>query len=247
MNLKTIQQQKNTIQIQKHEIDELNKIFHQEQKKIRVLKEDREYIKFKEFSQEKEKLESKTTEIVAKINSVFSSLDKSIRKFQKLLDSDSATGDSKKILKSYIDQPLETLNKHDPEQKNLNSILNKIQNNISEGKLDLKDEKKEKTLNLIKNILDKNYLTDLSSQYRFLEKRKEDINYQIQNLEIRNKIESQEIKVSELKDEINKKEQAIRDLDEDKKQLEKDILKKKESVAIDLEKILDQRIEILID
>jgi ElaB/YqjD/DUF883 family membrane-anchored ribosome-binding protein len=142
-------------------------------------------------------------------------INKPLKKFKNLVDNGIVKIEDEKILKKYGDSTLDTLiEEKNPEMIRL--ILEMVQKNISEGKIELKD--KEKTMVEIKRILDKNLFEKFMKEYILLmenlKKLEEDITANKAS-NLKNKMESQ------IKDVEKDIEMTRLEMEKVKKQIEK--------------------------
>lgn len=225
-----------TVKIKKNyqvEIDSLRQQFSQlEFSQSKLLEEINEISKTEEFEklntmkEENQKLQAKIEKLKSDALSLFLPLDKSLRKFNKLSEEE--------IIQDYINSPLNAL-RRDKDFRIFN-ILKQIEAALIDDRLDIKEEKKDKTLESIKNISEES-LRNLLSEYESLvneqqsTKEKLLINKTEEKLTMMNeKINSMTAKKNSLQNEINelekKKPMNIEDISQNLTKKIKDVTEK---------------------
>lgn len=132
---------------EKHYIEaELNLLEQEKEKilkKIHSLEASNDYKFFKGFLKEKEELAQKEADEKKEIYEIFAILDKSLKKYSKV-----SIGE--KIIADYLKNPVNAL----LNDKNLDilKVLAKVKKEVEKDTLDLKDKKKEKTLESIEKL-----------------------------------------------------------------------------------------------
>ncbi len=226
----------NTVQIKKNyqvEIDSLKQQFAQlEFSQSKMLEEISEISKTEEFEklnnlkEENQSLQDRIEKLKSDALALFLPLDKSLRKFNKL--------SPEEVIQDYINNPLKAL-KQDKDFKIFN-ILKQIEAALIDDQLDIKEEKKDKTLESIKNISEES-LKNLLSEYISLIneqqsiKEKLSINKIEETLTVLNeKLNSMTHKKNSLQNEINelekKKPMNIEDISQNLTKKIKDITEK---------------------
>lgn len=176
---------------------------------------DKDWLHFNKLLEKKKITEEKISSLKSQILQDLYVINKPLRKFKNLVDKGVEKIEDEKILKKCIDSTLDALiEEKNPEKIRL--ILEMVQKNISEGRIELKD--KEKTMFEIKRILNNNLFENFLKEYILLmgdlKKLEENITTN-KTLDIKNKIESQ---IEDIERDI---EMARLEIEKGKKQEEK--------------------------
>ncbi|MBW2974140.1 hypothetical protein KY366_00330 [Candidatus Woesearchaeota archaeon] len=160
------------------------------EKKINDLVKSREYKKLNHLKADKEVLLANIREHNARMIHAFSVMERPLRKLQKMVIEDSG------LLQKYIENPVDSL-VNDDELK-IAGLLRKLEKNINNYTLDLKDKKREKVLETVKCLTEEflrefvNRHNELNAQLDSLEKevsgsetlRKENsLNYELSSIQ----------------------------------------------------------------
>ncbi len=124
---------------------------------INEISKTEEFEKLNSMKEENQKLQDKIEKLKSDALTLFLPLDKSLRKFNKI--------SQEEIIQDYIDNPLSAL-RRDKDFRIFN-ILKQIEAALIDDQLDIKEEKKDKTLESIKNISEES-LKNLLSEYESL-------------------------------------------------------------------------------
>jgi len=158
---------------------------------LKKFKDGKDWIHFNNLLEKKKIMEEKVSNLKSQIPQNTSQINKPLRKFKNLVDNGIVKIQNEKILKKYVESTLDALIE-EKNPKTIRLILEMVQKNISEGKIELKD--KEKTIVEIKRILDNNLFEDFLKKYilltKDLEKLREDITTHTAS-SIKNKMENQ--------------------------------------------------------
>ena len=157
----------NTITIKRTnnmEIDSLKKQIAQfefEQSKIleeiNSLSATKDFSKLNSLKEQNNEIQKNIDNLTFSINEKFSGIDKALRKFNKMSENE--------LINDYLENPLKSLQR-DKELKIL-SILKNIEASLIDEQLEIKDDKKEKILETIKEI-NELYLNNLLKEYNSL-------------------------------------------------------------------------------
>jgi len=182
---------------------------------LKKFKDGKDWIHFNNLLEKKKIMEEKVSNLKSQIPQNTSQINKPLRKFKNLVDNGIVKIQNEKILKKYVESTLDALIE-EKNPKTIRLILEMVQKNISEGKIELKD--KEKTMIEINRILDDNLFENFLKKYLLLmedlEKLEEDITaHRASN--IKNKMESQ---IEDVKRDI---EMIRLEIEKVKKQIEK--------------------------
>ena len=182
---------------------------------LKKFKDGKDWIHFNNLLEKKKIMEEKVSNLKSQIPQNTSQINKPLRKFKNLVDNGIVKIQNEKILKKYVESTLDALIE-EKNPKTIRLILEMVQKNISEGKIELKD--KEKTMIEINRILDDNLFENFLKKYLLLmedlEKLEEDITaHRASN--IKNKMESE---IEDVKRDI---EMIRLEIEKVKKQIEK--------------------------
>lgn len=146
------------------EIDSLKKQIAQfefEQSKIleeiNSLSATKDFSKLNSLKEQNNEIQKNIDNLTFSINEKFSGIDKALRKFNKMSENE--------LINDYLENPLKSLQR-DKELKIL-SILKNIEASLIDEQLEIKDDKKEKILETIKEI-NELYLNNLLKEYNSL-------------------------------------------------------------------------------
>jgi len=181
---------------------------------------------FNEIKNEKNKVLDDISKIKSELIQNTSKIERLLRKLKNMVDKGTINVDNEKLLDKYVESFLDKV----IEEKNIedvNSILKTIQKNISEGKIDVKDDE-------IKNILENNVFGNILKKYETLEselkeyekrinehvefKKRNDIEDDIKDFE--KQMEVTNLEIEKIKKQIDKIKGSV---DEKKIRLEKSL------------------------
>lgn len=193
----------------------------------------KEYKKLEELKANKEILLAAVRDHNAKIVHAFSVMERPLKKMIKVVVED---GD---LLERYIENPINTLIS-DNELK-IVVLLNKLENNITNLTLELKDKKREKVLETIKGLTE-SYIKEFVNEHNELNKKLENLEKEINENEALKK----ENKLNyELEDVNNSLEEIGIGIESNKAELEKiNINEMKEDIAKKINEILKINVAI---
>lgn len=158
----------------------------------------------------------------------FSVLEKAFKKYERI------AYENKNLVKNYLNIPIKTLIRD--ENLNILNILGKLKSNLEDGKLELDEKKKQKSLNEVKK-LDKDFINDFRKKHNEL---KEKNNKMDKDLEID--------KIEEKNDELNKEIIGINSKIDDLTQKNKNLKEEFEKIDIeDLRSKLQSKINRLLN
>lgn len=210
---------------------------------LEKFKSGEEWTHFNELLNKKKSIEEDISSLKSQILRDISRIERPLKKFKNLVDNKIVKIDNAKVLGKYVNSTLDAL----IEEKNpeaIKSILEMVQDKISDGKIELKD--KEKSLDeirwVIENNIFENFLDDYISLVSDLEKLDKNISEQkapSMKTDMENRIKDLERQVETTKMEI----------DEFKKQIEKlknSISEKKNALEKSLSLLINRKISIMI-
>jgi len=143
------------IKKEKEEQEKQNDLIRDKENEIKKVKESEDYSEFLTLTNSKQTIEKDLSTVVTSLNHSFSEIEAALKKYTNLNPED-------KLAKCYLVDPIKTLTE-DKEIK-ISEIINGMTISIEEGKLDLKNKKKEKIQREL-GKLNREYFSD------FLEKR----------------------------------------------------------------------------
>ncbi len=204
---------------------------------LEKLVESEEWVYLKKLVTEKEEITKKIDKVRKSLIETLSPLKKSLRKYKNLKKR------NKEDLDIYILSPIEAL----IEKGGIGifkSIFIDIKESVLSGEIELKDKKKEKTLSLIKKILDTDILKDSIAKHNELNTKLELLDEKISNTKFLEK-EVIEKKIKEIEQRIEELEDSIKESNKKSTLLEKDIMEKKTSLENKIESITNQKVNII--
>lgn len=177
--LKRKQELENEIVLVKSQIEQTNKKLKEKEISIQHTKQSEEYTKHLTYLKSQKNIESDILELGKTLTHSFSVLETALKKYERI-------SINNKLINKYLAAPIQTL-LNDTELKII-EILNKIKDAILNGTLELKDTKKEKSMNEIQKI-DSSYLKDFIEKNTTLQKRLKEIKKKIKDDNIISKID----------------------------------------------------------
>lgn len=171
-----------------------------------------------EILRKRQEVELDIARVESEITRAFSRIERPLRKFNKLIQSDLEEFEDKKALEILIDSPSEAFLK-EKNSEFVNYILKKIQALISEDKIELKD--KEKILSEIKWLLENKVFEEFAAKHNSLMQQLENLqSFDDKILNAKNEVENQinliqkeldqtNSEIAKTKNQINKIESSI--------------------------------------
>jgi len=197
---------------------------------------------YKDLSRQKDEikdLEDKISELESKIFHLLTPLKRPLKKYRKqAFESDKGV---EKRIDAYIDNPLKQFLSDDV--KDLNSLLNKLDRYIEEGRVTLKDKEKKKTRDKIKKMLDSN-LDSIRKEHDELNKKLIKLSDSINSSDVNDKKDNIQNELKSLENEINILEEEIDNLEKKVNNLSGSISKLRVKVESGLSDIEGRNIEI---
>jgi len=184
---------------------------------IKLLMENAEWQKFTSGLKMKEKVESELTEVNNEIVLNLSPLNKSFKKFEKLVDKEQDIFEKRASLELYARSPIDAI-EQDVELEDLNLILKLVKTCIETGRLELKSEKQEKTLTQIRNIQESNKLRNLVTKFRSLKQQQKTLDKDLSKMEIQKEKNRLDEKRREVEDKIKNFSSQIGEIATSKKE-----------------------------
>jgi len=169
---------KEQLKSKEEELKKLNEGKEELLKEITSLKNSEEYLDFNKLKQEKEEVERQIRFSKEDVFHSFSAIDKALKKYVRIAFED------EKLLSSYIGNPINTLLKD--EELKVIRILESLEKNLIQGKIELDEKKKNKTLLEIKK-LGKDYFVNFLNNYNKLNEKLDGIEGKIRKSEMKNK------------------------------------------------------------
>lgn len=137
---------------------------------IVVLRSSKEYTHLNNLIKENERIAKEVKQEKYKLEQPFSDLRKALEKFKRMAVSDEP------LIQFYILSPIKAL-ENDPELKII-KVLGQMEKIVEKGRIELKDKKRQKTLEQIR-ILNKEYLSSFLKRYSKLKNNKKTVEQEI--------------------------------------------------------------------
>lgn len=212
-NLQIQINQKNKLSEELNNLSNLNKeIVYSKQfieKDIEKLKIAEEYSNLKNLKQTKQNIENEFNNNKSLLDNSFSIIEMALKKYARI------AFEYEILINDYLQNPIETL-LNDKELRIIN-ILEKLNNNIINNKIELKERKKEKTLEEIKN-LNLEFFNNFIKRHNELRNRLDNVNKRINENKTRKILEEYKNRLNKIDEDTEKTEQKIDNL---KKEIEK--------------------------
>jgi len=197
---------KNSIEEKKNRESNIIKEIEEVEKEIGRLEKSSEFKSMKSSIEKKKKIEEKINALEKSIHHIFSILEKSLKKFQRMtLDEN--------LVKDYLEKPINALFR-DYEFK-LIDVLQSMKNAILKDNLQLKDKKKDRTVEIIEKTT-REYLSKFRKDYENLKEELRKIEEKISGIKVGEQIENIKGKKDFFEKTIEKTRNELEDL---KKQL----------------------------
>ena len=208
-------------------------------KELDKLTNSKEFIEFSTLIDTEKKIEGDIKGLNFEIIQTLSPIEKSFKKFKRI------TSDSKlvKMTDFYLNSPLDALLPNN-NLENTRMILNEIRKMIESGEVELDQKKKEKTLEIIKDISHGKVLEKSIENLKKLKKDKEIVETRLDKIKVLDKKNEIEKALSDLKLEIIKNEETVANRKERINKFKKDNEGKKRKLEAMLENIVGKKIEI---
>jgi len=165
------------------------------EKDIRKLIKGKEYEELNELKANKEAFLASIREHNAKIVHAFSVMERPLRKLERMVLQDG------ELLGKYIENPVEAL-VNDNELK-IFGLLRKLEKNINNYTLDLKDKKREKVLETVKGLTEE-FLREFVNKHNELNKKLEDLEQNINDSEALKRENKLNYELSNIQDNLEK-------------------------------------------
>lgn len=208
-------------------------------KELDKLTNSKEFIEFSTLIDTEKKIEGDIKGLNFEIIQTLSPIEKSFKKFKRI------TSDSKlvKMTDFYLNSPLDALLPNN-NLENTRMILNEIRKMIESGEVELDQKKKEKTLEIIKDISHGKVLEKSIENLKKLKKDKEIVETRLDKIKVLDKKNEIEKALSDLKLEIIKNEETVANRKERINKFKKDNEGKKRKLEAMLENTVGKKIEI---
>jgi hypothetical protein len=160
------------LEILKSRLEKAENSTRQSEQELNKLLESREYLELQELNQKLANTKEDMLAMETQITHLFSPIERPLRKFSKI------TLEDEKLVQSYSEKPSQAL----LEDRDLKIVplLQKMKNSILSNAVELKDKKKEKTLETIKKLAPE-YLRLIIANFRELEEKQGLLEKQIRN------------------------------------------------------------------
>ena len=200
---------------------------------LKTLKESKEYGDFLNTLVRRDNILQEMNRIKADLLRFFSAIEPALRKYENYVQD--------KLAKEYLDNHFRTL--MDNGHLGIQKIISEIKSLIVLGRIELREEKKERILAEI-NRLEENYFAQLIIKYKELNKKLEEITAEIDNVKIDKKVrelaslsDAENLKAGEEKQRLDRITKQLEEINIDslKSDLEKEIMEHfKEDIKIKL-------------
>jgi len=184
-------------------------------KKIDELKQTDDYAQFRDADQEREKLWQQLKQEEDELNSLFSPVNKAMRKFERILAEDVS------LFKRYIDSPVEALLEDDGLK--IMAMLEKMKFKLMDGTLELKDS--DKAVERIADIT-RDRLELLRTQYKEAKAKIKDIDHRMRQTKVLSDIDDLQYKIEHVDNQIQILQDKIDNAGKTKSKIDLDALKK---------------------
>lgn len=210
-------------------ISELNRELERLRASLEEIRNSEAWHHFNELLEEKGSLEMELSDLKSQILQSVSPIERPLKKFENLVDRGIVKLQNEKVLKKYVDSPFDAL-LEEKSSDSINSILGMVLDNLSSGRIELKD--REKVLAEIKWIIKNNVFGDFLERYLSLSDELRALEKSVSELEIltiKNDMEAMigdakrqiEITMQEMNNVANQMENMKKSIDERKIDLEK--------------------------
>ena len=192
-------------------------------KNIQNLKNSEDYSKFNKLKEEKEETQKEFSNNNSRLSQSFSVLETALKKYQRL------AFENQKLIEDYLKDPITTI-LNDKELKII-SILEKLSSSAANNEIELKDRKKEKTIEEIKTLT-KDFFESFIAKHNNLKNKLLEIKEKIENNQTNKDIEKSQTDLNKTNEDIincntkiskTKEELSKINIEEIKKQLEKEL------------------------
>ncbi|MBL7050769.1 hypothetical protein ISS04_01245 [Candidatus Woesearchaeota archaeon] len=201
----------------KKDLKEVNKKFVDKKEKLEQVKKSDEYGLFNDLVSKKESLENEKKELEMMLWHSFSVIEAGLKKYERVTL-------EKGVVKKYLANSLMALLK-DTELK-IVDVLNKMENSISNGDVELKDKKKEKILHEL-GKLNVDYFKEFLEKYNKIEWELDQLKVKFEESTIMVDIEKLKEEIDIIENKINSKKCEINEWSKELEELNVGVLKKK--------------------
>ncbi len=199
------------------ELEAINRQIESITAKINSIKNSAEYSDYENLRKEKESVLRKLRKAEDEIVQYFSQLKSAMKKYKRIAIDE-------KLVDSYLDNPIRAL-KNDHELKVV-GMLEKVVKNISDGTIEMKDKKKEKTEGALSNI-SREFFGRCQESLMKLEEEKKGIDERIHKNSIMRDYNEQEYKLSHMELKVKDNRKARESLDKSLARIDKTAIKKR--------------------
>lgn len=191
---------------------------HEIEKEIEKLTKSKEYAQLNDLKANKEDVLAGIREHNARIAHAFSVMERPLRKLERMVLQDG------ELLGNYIENPVEAL-VNDNELKIL-GLLGKLEKNINNYTLDLKDKKREKVLETVKGLTE-DFLREFVNKHNELNKKLEDLEQKISGNEALKSENKLNYELSNIQDNLEKVNGEILGNEQELSKIDVDGMKKR--------------------
>jgi len=220
------------IKIKNQKVEEKNKNVKKEEYNLKILKDGKDHKQFYELVNKKKILIEKQENLEKELLQNFSAINRALKKYERLTL-------EQELVRSYLDNPFQTL-LQDKELK-IVDILIGMNKSLIEGKIELKDKKKDKTLEEL-NKLNYNYFKNFIERYDKLITEINPLILEQENMTIIKDIERQKTIIEQKKNKLDSTKNNIENLGVKLKKI--DIEKLKNNLTEKMKQITNSEIII---
>ena len=200
-----------------NEIEKKNASLTELKKSVEDLVNSNEWKEYENSIKNRKDLETKEAEIRARFNEMISSVERPLRKAKRVIDQDQEENEHRKMFEKYIDNSFGTF-LGDEKEEALNSFLETTRKLLSENKIDVNKNVREKSINKIDEWISEKVFEKMKHEYQSVLEQIEETNIDDRILskksELEKKIELEGDEILELK---KKSEAAEKQIEENKK------------------------------
>jgi hypothetical protein len=234
-------QMKKNLEMLDNKTSELKSKNEKEEEELKKFESGKEWIDFTELLEKKKHMEENISNLKSQIMQNISGIEKPLKKLKNLVDKEIVEVDDKKTLEKYVNSFLAAMIE-ERSSETANSILKTVQENISEGKIDLKNREKE--MAEIKWILENNIFENSLKKYLLLE---DDLKELERDINKRDETNIKDRMESEIKDLKRQTEITSSEIEKGEKQVDKmetSINERKNSLEESLAVLADKKIKL---
>ena len=198
------------LEILDEKISNLKSEHEKENEEIKKLESGKDWSDLNELLEKKKRIMDEISKLKSELIQNISKIERPLRKLKNMVDKGSVDIDNEKLLEKYVDSFLGKVIE-DKNSEEINSILKTIQKNISEGKIETKDDE-------VKNILENDVFGNILKKYSALENDQKELEERIdENIGLKRRNEMED----NIKDLEKQMEISNSEIEKIKKQIDK--------------------------